>query len=340
MKMNIRIVAVLLLIGLARVGAVAHDTWLQTNQAIVRVGDAIYVDLMLGNHGNDHRDFKVADKADLKSCALTLIDPNGVKSDLKPDATDEGLATKEGFFSVRITPSAPGLYLVSQTSDAVASYAPERVIRSAKTFFLASKSLDKPSADAPGFDRVLGDPLEIVPLNSPIAPMGPGTAIKVKVLFKGKPDAGERVSFIPRGITLADGFDANYERKTDEQGVASFEPKEADYYLIAVHHDAPDEKGTGYDSTKYSATMTVIDVQTYLLSMMFCWAAVVAAPAWNGSSRYSSSVIGPQLMSATSDTQCVFVISCTLSSPASVLWIHEPVSEPSLVAIRPVTGSV
>ena len=50
--------------------------------------------------------------------------------------------------------------------------------------------------------------------------MGPGMAIKVKVLFKGKPDAGERVSFIPRGITLADGFDTNYERKTDEQGVA------------------------------------------------------------------------------------------------------------------------
>jgi hypothetical protein len=213
---------------------------------------------MLGNHGNDHRDFKMASKPNLKSSTLTLIDPAGAATDLKPDATDEGLSTKEGFFDVRITPTLPGLYLVSQTDDAVASYAPERIIRSAKTFFLATKTLDKVPADVPGFDRVLGNPLEIVPLNSPIAPMGPGTAIKIKVLLKGKPDSGERVSFIPRGINLAETFDPTYERKTDAHGIATFEPREADYYLVAVHHDAPDEKGKGYDATKYSATMTLI----------------------------------------------------------------------------------
>ena len=42
----------------------AHDTWVQTNTPLIRVGDAVHIDLMLGNHGNDHRDFKLASKVD------------------------------------------------------------------------------------------------------------------------------------------------------------------------------------------------------------------------------------------------------------------------------------
>ncbi len=40
--------------------ALAHDTWVETNTNLIRTGDAVYVDLKLGNHGNDHRDFKLA----------------------------------------------------------------------------------------------------------------------------------------------------------------------------------------------------------------------------------------------------------------------------------------
>ena len=42
----------------------AHDTWVQTNTNLIRTGDAVHIDLMLGNHGNDHRDFKLASKLD------------------------------------------------------------------------------------------------------------------------------------------------------------------------------------------------------------------------------------------------------------------------------------
>jgi hypothetical protein len=57
---------------------------------------------------------------------------------------------------------------------------------------------------------------------------------------------------------LAEGFDSRYERRTDAAGSASFEPKEANYYLIVAHHLDPDGKGVGYKSTNYSATLTVI----------------------------------------------------------------------------------
>ncbi|MGZ3489481.1 MAG: DUF4198 domain-containing protein, partial [Isosphaeraceae bacterium] len=40
------------LIALATpVAALAHDTWVQTNSSIVRTGDVVHIDLMLGNHG-------------------------------------------------------------------------------------------------------------------------------------------------------------------------------------------------------------------------------------------------------------------------------------------------
>ena len=194
--------------------ASAHDTWVQTNTAVVRTGDAVYVDLMLGNHGNDHRDFKQAGKPSLDGSTVEVTGPDGKATDLKPSLADLGYAPKEGYWQARFEPAKPGLYVVAQTSTTVASYAPERVIRSAKTFFLASNSLDRPPADAPGYDRVLGHPLELVPQSSPVAPMGPGTPISVRLLYKGKPLVGERVSFVPRGTTLAAGFDPAYDRRT------------------------------------------------------------------------------------------------------------------------------
>ena len=64
------------------------------------------------------------------------------------------------------------------------------------------------------------------------------------------------MSFIPRGATLADGFDKRFERTTDENGRASFTPTEGNYCLVVAHKEE-DEKGKDYTRTKYSATLTV-----------------------------------------------------------------------------------
>jgi uncharacterized GH25 family protein len=91
--------------------------------------------------------------------------------------------------------------------------------------------------------------------------MGPGTPIKIRVLYKGKPLAGEQVAFIPRGATLKPDVDNQYERTTDSKGEAAFEPAEANYYLIAIHKTEPEQGGTldgkPYKFTKYGATLTV-----------------------------------------------------------------------------------
>lgn len=238
--------------------AAAHDTWVQTNTNVVRVGDAVHIDLLLGNHGNDHRDFKMASKIDPEDCVLRLIMPDGRKFDLKDRLADLGYAPKEGYWSAKFVGAQSGLYLVEHTLDRVVNHGrPVRSIKSAKTCFVLSPTLDRVSENNPGFDRILGHSLELVPESNPVTPMGPEQPITVRLYYKGKPLADERVSFIPRGEELKEGFDKRYERKTDSQGLASFTPKTGNYYLVVAHVSAPEEKALEYDRTHDSATLTV-----------------------------------------------------------------------------------
>ncbi|MCB9875857.1 MAG: DUF4198 domain-containing protein [Planctomycetaceae bacterium] len=237
--------------------ALAHDSWVETNSHLVRSGDAVHIDLKLGNHGNDHRDFKLASKIDAKDCAIQVLAPEGKKYDLRAGLSDLGYAPKEGYWSGKFVAAQPGLYTVVHTSDRVVSYAPTRSIKSAKAMFVVSDSLDKIARDQTGFDKSLGHALEIVPTTNPVVPMGPGQPINVQVLYQGKPWSGAKVSFIPRGESLEEGFDAEFERTTDAQGLASFTPRTGNVYLVVTHRQEPEASGEGYENTKYSATLVV-----------------------------------------------------------------------------------
>ncbi|RYG70485.1 DUF4198 domain-containing protein [bacterium] len=239
----------------------AHDTWVETNTNVFRVGDSAHIDLKLGNHGNEHRDFKLASKLSLEGCKMEVVDPGGKHFDVKSALIDTGYTPKEGYWTTSFAADKAGLYTVFQTSDAVMTYAPERSIKTAKTFFLVSKSLDRVPADAPGFERKLGNGLELVPESNPVTPMGPGMPLKLRLYFKGKPLANAKISFIPEGETLKGDFDARYEAKTNVNGRASFTPKEGNRYLAVAHvetkENGQDASGQKYDFTKYGATLSV-----------------------------------------------------------------------------------
>jgi uncharacterized GH25 family protein len=238
--------------------AAAHDTWIETNTALVRAGDRIEVDLKLGNHGNNHRDFKLAGKQSLEGLSLKVISPAGKRFDLKPELTDLGYAPKEGYWSALLTTSEAGHYTAVASSDRIVDHgAPQRSVRSAKTVWLASKSLDKPTAQGKAYQQPLGLPCELVLLSDPVLFAGPGNPIQVQLLKAGQPVPDIVVSFVPRGVDLAEGFDEAYERRTDKDGKASFIPKEGNVYLIVSHILAKDEKGTDYEDTKYAATLTL-----------------------------------------------------------------------------------
>jgi uncharacterized GH25 family protein len=246
--------AAMLLCGFASYSR-AHDTWVETNTAVVRVGDVVHVDLKLGNHGNDHRDFKLASKITLAPCKIGVVAPSGESTDLKSKLVDTGFGPKEGYWSARFIPTTAGPHMVVHTLDTL--HGTTRAIKSAKTCFHAGTSLDTVASSKGVFDRRLGHTLELVPQFDPVVDAAAGRPVKVAVYFNGQPLAGARVTFVPRGAKLADGFDKDFERTSDAEGRAEFTPTEGNIVLVVVHHAAPDQKGEGYDKTHYSATLTV-----------------------------------------------------------------------------------
>ena len=239
--------------------ASAHDPWVQSNTAIVRTGDAVHIDLMLGNHGNDHRDFKLAGKLPPELIStFEVVGPDGKTYDLKSNMIDQGYAPKEGYYTAKFVPAQPGVYIANQKLDTVMKKGnPIRAYRSAKTVILASDSLDKLPEVTPGYDKPLGHRLELIPVVNPVVGIGPGKKITVQLLFDGKPLEGVTVHFIPRGVMLKTELDPDYERTTDKDGKASFEPREGNYVLIVAHLPR-DEKGDGYEKAHYAATLTVL----------------------------------------------------------------------------------
>ena len=240
----------------AAAGAAAHDTWVQVSANVVRPDDVVHVDLFLGNHGNEHRDFKIAGKlGSLEGVTLAMVGPDGRKTDLVADLVDLGYAPKEGFWSARFVTAEEGLHCVAHARDGIRHGS--RGLKSAKAYVLVSESLDKLPAAPGDVAPPLGHPLELVLESHPVIGCGPGRKIAVRLLLRGKPLADHVVSFIPRGTQLAAGFDPAYERRTDAEGRCDYTPRDGNLVLVVAHLAAAEEKGEGYDKTSYSATLVL-----------------------------------------------------------------------------------
>jgi uncharacterized GH25 family protein len=236
--------------------AAAHDTWVLTATTIGRPDDVVHVDLALGNHGNDHRDFKLAGKlASLDGATVNVIAPGGHATDLAPEMIDLGYAPKEGYWSARFVTAREGTHCVAHTLDRV--HRDKHTVKSAKTYFVVAESDTPKNKQGDAFSKPLGHTLELVPESHPVLDQGPGQEIAVRLLFQGRPLGDARVSFVPRGATLAEGFDPDFERRTDAEGRCRWTPKEGTFVLVVAHVEASEERGEGFDKTVYSATLVV-----------------------------------------------------------------------------------
>lgn len=245
--------AFVIAISLSSTKLKAHDTWLECDAATVPVGEYTYVHLMLGNHGNDHRDFKLASKVSLTPCTLAVLTPDGRAVDLKSRMIDRGSAEREGFWSAQYTFVNPGLHRFIHTLDTL--HRTTRAIKSAKTFVMAMRP-GRPSAIPSRKDACHGFGLELV-LKTPFERIAAGEHLELQVMRSGKPLESARVTFVPRGTTLNEGFDANHERMTDSDGLVRLTPDRGNVFLAVVHHLADDESGDGYEKTHYSAAMVL-----------------------------------------------------------------------------------
>ena len=242
--------------GLILVGqAMAHDIWIETNQSLLRVGEPVSLSLMLGNHGNHHRDFRLASKIPAGQQNLSVMGPNGKTLDLTTSLIDNGYEPKEGFWGATFQGDEPGIYQAVSTFDQVMSYAPVRDIKCAKTYFALTPTLDNPKKVETGFQKPVGAPLELVPVSNPVFDLGVGTSFSVKLIYKGNPLKDTVVSFIPKGVTLAGEMDPKFEVKTDAKGIATLSLNQPGQWLIAAHVTDANASGDGYKSIGYSATI-------------------------------------------------------------------------------------
>ncbi|MFM8415633.1 MAG: DUF4198 domain-containing protein [Planctomycetota bacterium] len=239
-------------LGVAR----GHDTWVQTATNVVRPGDVVHVDFCLGNHGNGHRDFKLAGKlSSLDGATLVVRSPGGVEIDLRPTLVDLGSAPREGYWSGRFVTAGAGLHTVSHTLDKL--HRTTRAVKSCKTYVLVSESLDELAPPTNEHAVPLGHPFELVVETHPVIGCGPGNEIRVRLLHQGRPLPDHVVTFIPRGATLATDFDPEHERRTDAEGRCSFTPRQGTPILVVAHLKNPDERGEGYDATAYTAALVI-----------------------------------------------------------------------------------
>ena len=225
--------------------AAAHDTWVQTNTNLIRTGDAVHIDLMLGNHGNDHRDFKLASKLAPEQIQSFDGDRPG-RQEVRPEARPgrPGLRTEGRLLLGQVRPGEGRGCTSPRRLRTRSSTTASRSARSAaprRTSWPASRST-RSSKDWPGFDKPLGHGSNWCPKPTRSLPMGPGMPIKVKLLFDGQA-AGRREGQLHPARRDAGGRHRRRIRANHRQGrPAEFTPKTGNYYLVVAHHKTEREE--------------------------------------------------------------------------------------------------
>ena len=256
----------------------AHDGWTQTNAPIVARGETVYVDLLFGNHSNEHQSYRIDGQWSVDTSKVFVTNAAGKKTDITASrfytgepATAEVPAKNNGFIASFVSQSL-GMMVVTAEGDSVykGSKSASRTFRSAKSFVAVSDvPLLQRVASLTRFQQtVTPDRAELVPLFNPVATK-PFQEVQLVATFKGKPLANAEVSVIRRGNNTQP-----IKKKTDEQGKISFTTGPADYYLVRLKTTTQEQKSGEYDTTNYEATMTFVvqkgtatipDVRTTLL---------------------------------------------------------------------------
>jgi hypothetical protein len=96
--------------------ASAHDGWIEV-PAIVEKGQVVTIALMLGNHTNEHKSYRLAGKWNPNFTKLMVIEPSGKINDITASLIDLGEDEEKtgpkgpkGFHIATFTPKTEGVY--------------------------------------------------------------------------------------------------------------------------------------------------------------------------------------------------------------------------------------
>ena len=242
--------------------ASAHVGWIEV-PAIVEKGQPVTIALMLGNHTNEHKSYRLAGKWNPKFTKLMVIEPSGKINDITASVIDLGEDEEKtgpkgpkGFHIATFTPKTEGVHTVLAREEQVLQHGDEpkfRSIRSARSAFTA---LQTPRVvegkKSTGFGRTfaIDNLMEIVPISNPIA-VTQNDRVTLELRYKGNPFPNQIVTIVGR----LDGPASVQDLTTDEKGRVRIAAGAADSYLARAKFDERSERKEGqYDLSSYEAT--------------------------------------------------------------------------------------
>jgi len=242
--------------------ACAHDGWIEV-PTIVEKGQPVTIALMLGNHANEHRSYRLAGKWNPKFAKLIVIEPSGKVNDITGSLVDLGEDDEQtgpkgpkGFHIATFTPKTEGVHTVLAREEQVLQFGDEPKFRSVRGARAAFAALNTPRVaegkKAAGFSRTFAvdSLMEIVPVSNPIA-VTQNDPVTLELRYKGKPFSNQLVSVVGR----LKGSVSAQDMTTDEKGRVKITAGAADSYLVRVKFDERGERKEGqYDLSSYEAT--------------------------------------------------------------------------------------
>jgi len=240
----------------------AHDGWIEV-PAIVEKGQPVTIALMLGNHANEHRSYRLAGKWNPKHIKLMVIEPSGKVNDITASLVDLGEDDEKtgpkgpkGFHIAPFTPTAEGVHIVLAREEQLLQHGDEPKFRSVRSARAAFAALRNPRVaegkKTTGFERTfaIDNIMEIVPISNPIA-VTQNDRVTLELRYKGKPFPNQTLSVVGRLNGPASAQDLT----TDEKGRVSVAVSAADSYLVRFKFDERSERQEGqYDLSSYEAT--------------------------------------------------------------------------------------
>ncbi|WP_082393794.1 DUF4198 domain-containing protein [Bacillus sp. JCM 19034] len=261
--LSLVLMGVLLFAVLFTQTTVAHDGWSQTNSPIIEAGEVSYVELLFGNHSNDHASYRIDGTWNSDNSSVFVTTPTGEKIDISDtlfytgelSEVDGAQAGVNNYYVASFSSSTPGAYIVSVEGDSIFAHGDEasRTLRNAKSFVAINDiPVISQVKDFEGFDQqVSPDRAEFVPLFNPAA-ITPEEELSVALFLHGEPLADTDVSLIRRSTSDAEVI------TTNADGIATFTVGEADYYLMRAKPYTDEGKEGEFDKTNYEATMTFV----------------------------------------------------------------------------------
>ncbi len=242
--------------------SMAHDGWVEV-PAIVERGQPVTISLMLGNHSNEHKSYRLAGKWNPKFTKLMVIEPSGKVNDITASLVDLGEDPEKtgpkgpkGFHIAAFTPKEDGVHIIVGRQEEVAQHgdAPKfRGVRSARAAFTALHTPRIAEAKkSSGYTRTVDieNLMEIVPVSNPLG-VTQNAPVTFQVRYKGKGFANQNVTIVGR----LEGPASVQEFTTDQKGQINFTAGRPDTYLMRVKFEERTERSEGqYDLTTYEAT--------------------------------------------------------------------------------------